>query len=601
MFEGRGMMHVSKQLRQTWDLDTFFEGGSSSPALAQHLDNLENSLTGLRERVGGAAGDTPAYWYELLESIQGAMAALGQASSFVGCLLAANVKDRPARLLEGRISQLYADMSSMLTLVDAQLLELSDEAFQRIMADERIAAVDFPVRERRTLAKQKMAPEKEILATDLAVDGYHAWSSTYDTVVGRMVIPVEINGKVEELSVGQAHNKLSEPDRALRARVFDKWENAWDRESELAAACLNHLAGFRIQLYKHRGWDSILQEPLAMNRMTEATLNAMWDAVWTAKDKMAAYYSRKAKLLGFDQMTWYDLNAPLGQTTRKVSYDEAAEFITRHFGRFSPALADFAADAFRNQWIEVEDRPAKAPGGFCTGFPQSKVSRIFMTYGGDQNGVRTLAHELGHAYHSHVMMDLPLLTQEYAMNVAETASTFAEMLINAAAIANAQSKEEKLALLDSKISDSAAYLMNIHSRFLFETRFYEARHKGMVGADQLNELMESAQKEAYRNSLSLYHPRFWASKLHFYATNAPFYNFPYTFGYLFSAGIYARAMEEGPKFEQRYVDLLRDTGRMTVEDLAARHLGADLTKPDFWLTGVNMALKDVDEFLSLTE
>ena len=175
------------------------------------------------------------------------------------------------------------------------------------------------------------------------------------------------------------------------------------------------------------------------------------------------------------------------------------------------------------------------------------------------------------------------------------------MLINAAAIANAKSKEEKLALLDSKISDSGAYLMNIHARFLFETRFYEARKKGMLGVEQLDELMETAQKEAYKNSLGVYHPHFWASKLHFYSTGAPFYNFPYTFGYLFSSGIYARAVEEGSKFAERYVALLRDTGRMTVEELASRHLGADLTKPDFWLTGVNMALKDVDEFLSLTE
>jgi pepF/M3 family oligoendopeptidase len=596
------LIRVSKQLRQTWDLDTFFEGGSASPALARHLDELEQSVAALRQRMSaGRIGDLANDWAELLNALEGVQAALGQAGSFVGCLLAANVKDRKARLLEGRISQVGADMVSLFTLVDAQLLELSDEAFERILADDRIAPIAFPVRERRTNAKRKMDPEKEILATDLSVDGYHAWSSLYDTVVGRMVVPVEIDGKVEELSVGQANNKFYDPDRALRAKVFDKWENAWDRESEVIAGALNHLAGYRLALYKARGWDSFLYEPLAMNRMTEATLNAMWDAVWTAKDKMAQFYNRKARLLGAEKMAWYDLSAPVGTTTSKLSYDEAADFVTEQYGRFSPDMADFARLAFREHWVEAEDRPAKAPGAFCTGFTQSKVSRVFMTFGGDANSVRTLAHELGHAYHSHVMMDLPVMAQDYAMNVAETASTFAEMLINAAAIANAKSKEEKLALLDSKISDSGAYLMNIHARFLFETRFYEARKKGMLGVDQLDDLMETAQKEAYKNSLGVYHPHFWASKLHFYSTGAPFYNFPYTFGYLFSSGIYARAVEEGSKFAQRYVALLQDTGRMTVEELASRHLGVDLTKPDFWLTGVNMALKDVDEFLSLTE
>lgn len=199
------------------------------------------------------------------------------------------------------------------------------------------------------------------------------------------------------------------------------------------------------------------------------------------------------------------------------------------------------------------------------------------------------------------MRDLPILTQDYAMNVAETASTFAEILISAAAINEAQDKEEKLALLDSRIADSAAYLMNIHSRFIFEMDFYAARKKGPVSIERLNEMMVNAQKKGYNDALGEYHPYFWAAKGHFYGTGVPFYNFPYTFGYLFSAGIYARALEEGPAFEHRYVDLLRDTGRMTVEELASRHLGVDLTKPEFWLTGVNMALADVDQFLKLTE
>ncbi|HYG60427.1 MAG TPA: M3 family oligoendopeptidase [Symbiobacteriaceae bacterium] len=597
---------MDQQLRQTWDLESIFPGGSQSPVLTEHLQNLEHVLEGLKEQVsalpdGTAAAGVRDRWHEVLERFQAAVEGLGQGSSFVGCLMAQDVKDRQARLLYGQTSQLYAQLSSLMTLLDARLLALSDQALEALLADERMAPLAFNLRERRTVARHKMAPEREMLAADLSVDGYHAWGVMYDTVVGRMTIKLEHDGKVEELSVGQAANKFSEPDRAMRQKLFDKWEEAWGNEAELCAAALNHLSGYRLALYRHRGWDSILKEPLTMNRMTEATLNAMWEAVGTAKDGLARYYARKAKLLGHDQTNWHDLYAPLAQVTRKIPYEEAAAFIIGHFGRFSPGMAEFAERAFKQAWIEVEDRPAKAPGGFCTSLPLSKESRIFMTYSGDTDGVRTLAHELGHAYHSHVMMDLPPLTQDYAMNVAETASTFAELLINAAAIANATSKEEKLALLDSKISDSAAYLMNIHARYIFETRFYDARRKGMVSIERLNSLMEEAQKEAYHGALGVYHPHFWASKGHFYGTDQPFYNFPYTFGYLFSAGIYARALQEGPAFEQKYVELLRDTGRMMVEDLAARHLGVDLTRPDFWLTGVNQALADVEEFLHLTE
>jgi oligoendopeptidase F len=224
-----------------------------------------------------------------------------------------------------------------------------------------------------------------------------------------------------------------------------------------------------------------------------------------------------------------------------------------------------------------------------------------MTYSGTMDNVSTLAHELGHAYHQHVMNDMPALAQEYAMNVAETASTFAEMIVSDAALKLAEDKEEKIALLEQKIQNTVAFMMNIHARFIFETRFYEERKSGLVSVERLNELMLEAQKEAYCGMLSEYHPHFWASKLHFYITDVPFYNFPYTFGFLFSSGIYALAQAEGEEFAERYVDLLRDTGSMSVENLAAKHLNVDLSKPDFWLQAIELSLKDIEEFLELTD
>lgn len=257
--------------------------------------------------------------------------------------------------------------------------------------------------------------------------------------------------------------------------------------------------------------------------------------------------------------------------------------------------------AFENDWIEAEDRPNKAPGGFHTYFPKSSQSRIFMTYSGTPSNVSTLAHELGHGFHAYAMKDLTILNRNYAMNVAETASTFAEMIVADAAVRNAKNKEEKIALLEDKIQRSVTFFMNIHARFLFETRFYEERKQGMVSAERLNELMVTAQREAYCDSLEEYDPLLWASRLHFYITGVPFYNFPYTFGYVFSLGIYLKAVEEGKSYEQDYISLLKDSASMTVEELALKHLNADLTKRDFWEKAVKVCIHDVEEFLQLTE
>lgn len=596
---------MQTQLNQTWDLDVIFPGGSSSPEFAAFLEKLSADIVGFQGRltqtaVPQSADQLPA-WSPLLEEAQELAKAIRQAGAFVSCLNAQSMSDQQAKLLAGRTSQIGAALGSAMTLLDHQILQLPQAVLEALLADSRFATIANPIRERRQRAAQKMDPQREALVGDLSVDGYHAWGRLYDTVVGRIAIPFTIDGKEVRLSAGQTANRMHAGDRAVRTEAFAKWEQAWGDQAELVAEALNHLGGYRINLYKHRGWDSILQEPLENNRMTAETLNVMWDVIERNKAPFVAYLNRKAKMLGLEKLAWHDVDAPMAGADAKVSYDEGAAFIVEHFGRFNPDMAAFAKMAFEKRWIEAEDRPGKRPGGFCTSFPLSHESRIFMTYAGNASNVATLAHELGHAYHQSVMNDLPQMAQGYAMNVAETASTFAELIVADASVKAAKTDAQRLALVQDKAERGIAFFMNIHARFLFETRFYEERKQGLLSVDRLNELMVEAQKEAFRDSLSEYHPHFWASKLHFYATGQPFYNFPYTFGYLFSSGVYAQALKEGPAFAQRYIDLLRDTGSLRVEELAQKHLGVDLTKPDFWQAAIDLSIADVEEYLRLTE
>lgn len=322
------------------------------------------------------------------------------------------------------------------------------------------------------------------------------------------------------------------------------------------------------------------------------------------KQPLVDYLTRKANLFGKEKMEWQDQDAPiiLGDLKEKTfTFDEAASFIIENFQKFSPKMATFAQSAFEKNWIEAEDRPGKRPGGYCTELPETQESRIFMTYSNSVNEVATLAHELGHAFHSSVMWDLPALNRDYAMNVAETASTFAELIVADATLKAAKTKEEKINLLDTKLQNALAMFMNIHSRFIFENRFYSARQEGLVSEEEITQMMVEAQKEGYHDALATYHPHFWAAKLHFFIDDVPFYNFPYTFGYLFSLGIYAYANKKGTSFEQEYIELLRDTASMTTEELAQKHLGVDLTKPDFWQAGIDMVLEDINSFMTLSE
>jgi oligoendopeptidase F len=177
------------------------------------------------------------------------------------------------------------------------------------------------------------------------------------------------------------------------------------------------------------------------------------------------------------------------------------------------------------------------------------------------------------------------------------------MLVTDAALEAAPGKAERLSLLDKKLQEELVMMCDIYCRYIFDTMFYDERKRGPVVPERLGEIMVAAQKKAFGDILASdgFHPLFWASKLHFSETAVPFYNFPYTFGHLFAGGIYDRAKKEGRSFAKAYRALLADTGSMTTEAVAKKHLGVDLTKPQFWRDAVNRSLSDVDVFIELTK
>ncbi|MCG3086948.1 M3 family oligoendopeptidase [Sporosarcina sp. MB25] len=589
---------------QVWDLDVFFKGGSESEELRSHLDEASNKISVLEKSI--EAFQTPNSKedadrvLQLLEEVKDTTLHLRQAGAVIGCFLAADTTDKKALVLQAETMSLSARFATADLGLQQKLAQTETDVWEQLLQTDQLKDFTFILNEWREEVKMKLSQEEESLITALSVDGYHGWGQFYNQLVGDIKVKVTVDGEEKILSVGQANNLSSHEERAVRKTSFEALEDIWTEKEDFFATTLNHLAGFRLATYKKRGWDSVLMEPLMRNRMSQDTLDAMWGAISANKGPFVDYLNRKAELLGTDKMDWFDLDAPVTSSTKKMEYQEGAEFILKHFGAFGPELEAFARKAFEDSWIEAEDRPNKRPGGFCTGMPISEQSRIFMTYSGSMSNVATLAHELGHAFHSYALRPVHPLNRQYAMGVAETASTFAEMIVADASVKAAENTEEKIALLEDKVQRSVAFFMNIHARFLFETRFYEERKNGVVPASRLNQLMSEAQEEAYGGALSTTHPHFWASKLHFYITGTPFYNFPYTFGYLFSLSIYAKALAEGEGFEQKYIALLRDTAVMSVEDLAMKHLGEDITKQEFWAKGVALCVNDVEEFLNLT-
>ncbi|MCM0582567.1 M3 family oligoendopeptidase [Weissella diestrammenae] len=592
-----------------WDLDAIFPGGIHSPALKKKLALLQQQIDSFSHAVRQyqLSDETENYTKlaQLTEDYQTILAGHLTVDLFVNAHFAADFTNAIYRPYMSQVESLAVALNEPENGLKKILATFDTSVFEQIMQLPAFTDISFALKELRREAQRLLDDQTEEVMAKLAVDGIHAWSAHYETLAGTLSLTfTDENNHEQTISAGQALNQLDGyPNAQVRRRIMQAYEVMWGQAENLAADSLNHIAGARLTMQKAHGFNDYLSEPLMLNRMSKKTLETMWQVVDANKTMFKPFFERKAQLLGLDGIAWQDQVAPIttlgDYTPTELSYDAAAQLIIQNFKQYSPKMADFAAHAFEHRWIEAENRPGKQPGGWMESVPDIHESRIFLTFTGSVNDAATIAHELGHGFHSSVLTDLPPLRDQYAMNVAETASTFAELVVNDASVSAAKSDAEKVVLLDAKMANPVAMFLNIHARFEFENAFYQERAKGYVTADRLNTLMSAAQEDAFAGVLTEKHPHFWASKLHFYGDTVPFYNFPYTFGYLFSAGIYAWAQEQ-PDFETAYIALLRDTAAMSTEELAQQHLGVDLTQPDFWQAGADMVKKDIQNYLALS-
>jgi oligoendopeptidase F len=603
-------MAKTKNYPLTWDLDTLLP----HPAKAEFRTVLQTFRDELKllaaqsEHLPVVNGDkaSVSQWKEFLRNYESIGGQAEDLISFVGCHAAADAENRMFQQLEAELSALSPFREQVATNIEFAFKNADALDLQKFVhADSWLGEIRFFLEDCQANAQLRLPKEQELLAADLAVDGIHAWGRLYDRISGSLRISVMERGEIIEKSPGQV--QFDSPQRAVRENNFFSADKAWRSIADSCADALNHISGTRLTHYRRLGLEDHLDAPLRFNRMQRETLTAMWSAVSSRKPVLLKYLKKKAELLGLETLTWYDIQAPLPATDcssnrEKLSYDEACRRIIESFSGFSPEFGDFAKTALEQNWVEAEDRPGKRQGGFCTGFPTIRQSRIFMTYTNTTDSMSTLAHELGHAYHSYILRKRPLFLQEYPMNLAETASTFAEAVLGEEQLRSSDSTSEQLIILDTMLADAVSFLMNIHARFLFEDAFHKERPDGELTASRFSELMLKAQKEAYVGGFSEegWNPNFWISKLHFYISKLPFYNFPYTFGYLLSLGVYALADEFGDEFSARYRELLLATGCMNTETAVQSTFGHDLTDAAFWNKSLDIVENRVERFLELT-
>ena len=335
----------------------------------------------------------------------------------------------------------------------------------------------------------------------------------------------------------------------------------------------------------------------------------MQTAIREAVPDYQRYLRAKARLLGVEQLAGYDFDAPVGQPM-EWPYSRAQEFVLQTFAAEHQPLADLAERAFRENWIDAEPRQGKDGGGFSIGVG-GEATRIFMNYLPVYDQMSTLAHELGHSYHSSVAAlagrtplqnppdDLPAPVA-FPMTLAETASTFCEALAQRAARAEATG-EQVLSLLDSWLIAFSATVFDTHARFLVEQQVFATRAERTLSPSELTEITREAWLTVTGDAVdpetvAVYR---W-TKPHYFIEEIAYYNYPYAFGLLFALGLLAVKDREPDGFYQRLDALLADSGMRTANDLAAG-FGIDLHDPEFWRGGFKGYRADIAEYESLVD
>jgi oligoendopeptidase F len=519
---------------------------------------------------------------------------LATLGAYIAGFVSIDSRDELAQAKQSELRKHNVQLSNLDTRFTAWIDSLDVEA---LIARSTLARDHaYMLRKTKEEAKHLMSPAEEMLASELSLTGGSAWSKLYNTFTSQLLVPVELNGKVQELPMPAIRNLAVDEDRDVRRRGYEAELGAWQRAAVPIAAALNSLKGELQVLTTRRNWQSPLDMALFYNNVDRLTLDAMMGAARESFPDFRRYLRAKARALGVLALAWYDLFAPVGHSAREWSYDDGTQFILEQFGSFSPKLRGLAERAFTEQWIDAEPRPGKAGGAFCMRL-RGGESRILSNFKPSFGEVSTLAHELGHAYHNLNLAHRTMLQRSLPMTLAETASTFCQTIAQNAALKKVDAGEQLL-ILESALQDSCQVVVDISSRFLFEQQVFERRRQRDLSVDEFKQLMLDAQRETYGDGLDpeTLHPYMWAAKGHYYGPT--FYNYPYMFGLLFGLGLYARYEAEPEAFKAGYDELLSLTGMADAAELAAR-FGIDLRSIDFWRASLAVIQKDIDRFETL--
>ena len=585
-------MDKEKTLKGEWSLAELY-ADYDDPRFAADTEELERLIVLADELSRDLTGDPKTKLKEILSAREQLTELIGKLMLYVSLRQSACTTDEKASSLMDQLSGKLSRLAAPETRVDQYIAGLEDlEGL--IASDPLLTDYAFLLRNTKEDAKYLLDDKCEEIISLYENSGSDAWGNLQSYLTS--TVPVEYRG--ETITLSDVRNLAYDPDPQVRQDAFRAEIACYDRIKDAVAFSLNSIKLEVLNRCRLKGYESPLGETLHISRMSAATLDALLTAIREYLPRLQPFYRHKAKLLGHEGgLPWYDLFAPLAASEEKYTKEDARDYLIERFSGFDSELTEMVRTAFDEGWIDFYPREGKVGGAFCAEAFPIRASRILTNFAGSFNDVVTLAHELGHAFHNLNLYDNRPLNRDYSMPVAETASTFNEVLVMNDAIRHADDPVKRRSLMHEQLSGDLQVICDIYSRFRFESAVFEERDESFLFPPQLCEMMLKAQKEGYGDGLDWAEPHsyMWLCKSHYYSGGLSFYNWPYAFGGLLARGLYACYEKEGAAFVPKYKRFLKATAVMTAED-AGKVAGIDLTDVDFWRSGLEGLAKEVEQF-----
>jgi oligoendopeptidase F len=514
-------------------------------------------------------------------------------ANYAELLFTEDTQNQTAQTLIARINQMLAEMENRTLFFGLWWKEQSDETAERLMKDS--GDYRYWLEEMRHFKPHTLSEPEEKIINTKNVTGNNALVTLYNSITNRYTFKVEIDGEMKELTRGELMMYAHEADPDLRAKVYQELYRVYGNDGSILGQMYQTLVrDWRNENVEMRHFSSPISARNLGNDLPDEIIDTLLKVAAKNSDVFQRFFKLKAKLLGMKKLRRYDIYAPIAKSDKKFEFGAASEKVFESFREFDPSFEQMARRVFAEDHLDAEVRKGKQSGAFCDTVSPKLTPWVLLNYQGKSDDVSTMAHELGHAIHSMLAEGHSILTQHACLPLAETASTFGEMMLVDKLLAEETDDNVKRDMLFRQVDDAYATIQRQVFFALFEKQAHQMVMEG-ASVDELCDAYLKNLKEQFGNAVEV-GEEFkweWVSISHIYHT--PFYVYAYAFGQLLVFALYKQYKKEGASFKPKYIKLL-STGGSEAPVKILLEAGMDVRKAEFWQGGFDV-IKDLVEQL----